>query len=604
MALAPGGGRPLSLFMIRTLFRQARLDPRTTLLGVLLAGVLLLGALLAREAHRAARSHAVTTQRALAGYATVAAWSFLRGVEAEVDAAAGDALAPVVASRAASPYDSLPGPRALAASFGEALTCPPEVGVPRRLVRVDLRDGVLTMHGAPIAHADARWIADTIAADVAAGFEPARREAVILGSGRHEPLALVYGVKLAGFGAPLAAYALVTCPAALGAPLFERVVARRALLPSVSREQLPTTALVALTVRDRHGHLLWQSAGDPADTTASAAEATLASLGGVRVRAVLRPAAAARLTTAAPPPMRLGVLLALLVLTTGLAAVALVQMRREQELTRLRADFTSSVSHELRTPLAQILLYGETLALDRVRTADERREAAETIVGEAKRLMHMVENVLHFARAERGLATVQPQPTRVAPLVRQTLAAFAPLAEGMRLREKLDESLVALVDANAMRQILLNLLDNAVKYGAPGQSILVGLLRSGDRARLWVDDEGQGIPIADRERVWHPYVRMPRHFGSARGGSGIGLSVVRELVEQQGGTVWIEDAPGGGARFVLDLPAVASDGVIGRSGVPGIVGPRSPDRPIATPPASTTSSGTPERSSTLEEIPS
>jgi signal transduction histidine kinase len=106
---------------------------------------------------------------------------------------------------------------------------------------------------------------------------------------------------------------------------------------------------------------------------------------------------------------------------------------------------------------------------------------------------------------------------------------------------------------------LLNLLDNAAKYGPGGQIVSLGSAEApgtgGARVRVWVEDQGPGIPPPDRERVWEPYVRLNRAAESATGGSGIGLSVVRELVKLHGGTAWIETAPGGGARVIVELPA-------------------------------------------------
>ena len=551
----PRSGRPGRL--------PARLvASRATLLGALLAAVLVLGGLLATEAWNAARSGAATARRALEVHAAVAAWEFLRGVEGELDDAAGDALAPVIAARAATPFDSLPQPNVLASSFSRALTCP---DVERRLVRVDLRDGSLAVYGAPLPPADQRWVADTLLVD-AAGFAPGRRDAIVIGSGPQEHLALVYGVKFASFGAPLAAYALVTCPAAFGSPMFERVMARRPLLPDAALAGQSNDSLVALSVRDRHGHLLWQSArASDGPATDYASSATLARLGGLTVHAALRPVAVERLAAEPVPRMRLGVLVALLVVATGLATVALVQLRREQDLARLRADFTSSVSHELRTPLAQIMLFGETLALDRIRDAADRRLAAGTIVSEARRLMHMVDNVLRFAQSERGLTTVTPRPEALAPLVRDTVRAFEPLADSVRFRLELDEDVIAMADAGAVRQVLINLLDNAVKYGPPEQTVTVGVdVQPGapafgggvSAARIRVDDEGTGVPVESRSRVFEPYVRLVRHRGAARGGSGIGLAVVRELAALHGGSAWVETAPNGGARFVLTLPLV------------------------------------------------
>jgi signal transduction histidine kinase len=127
-------------------------------------------------------------------------------------------------------------------------------------------------------------------------------------------------------------------------------------------------------------------------------------------------------------------------------------------------------------------------------------------------------------------------------------------ARTRRATSALEASAIVLLDRDALRQILLNLLDNAVKYGPAGQTITVGSEIAGDRARLWVEDQGPGIPHEDRHRVWEPYVRLTREAESSTGGSGIGLSVVRELVTLHGGRTRAEGAPGGGARVVIELP--------------------------------------------------
>ena len=126
----------------------------------------------------------------------------------------------------------------------------------------------------------------------------------------------------------------------------------------------------------------------------------------------------------------------------------------------------------------------------------------------------------------------------------------------MTIRPSLGINGIVSVDRNALRQILLNLLDNAAKYGPSSQTITVGSQIVGDRARIWVEDEGPGIPREDRVRVWEPYVRLNRDAESSTGGSGIGLSVVRELVVLHGGRTRAESAPGGGARVVVELPLV------------------------------------------------
>jgi signal transduction histidine kinase len=257
----------------------------------------------------------------------------------------------------------------------------------------------------------------------------------------------------------------------------------------------------------------------------------------------------------------------MLALTAVLVVVAVVQLRREAELARLRSDFVSGVSHELRTPLAQIRMFSETLLLGRVRSELEGRRALEIIERETRRLTQLVENVLFFARAERRQPSIALETARLAPIVAEVVESFAPLASarGARIETTLDPSVTAAVDAGALRQILLNLLDNAVKYGPAGQTVRVRLdlaASDGSRertiARLTVDDEGPGISEQDESRIWRPFSRLAHANTAATGGTGIGLAIVRQLVDLHGGQARVEPAPSRGARFIVELPRARS----------------------------------------------
>jgi signal transduction histidine kinase len=236
--------------------------------------------------------------------------------------------------------------------------------------------------------------------------------------------------------------------------------------------------------------------------------------------------------------------------------VAIMLTWRAWSLARVRADFTSSVSHELRTPITQIMLFAETIALGRLRTAAECRREARVIIEEGRRLLDLVENVLHFARSERYELPINRALTDLTALVRAVVAAFEPVATAadVRLGASLEEGVGARIDGPAVERCLRNVLDNAVKYAAAGGEAHVGLVLIGARASIWVDDRGPGIPPPDRERIWQAFVRLERDMNQATGGSGIGLAVVRDVVVRHGGIVRVEDAPGGGARFVLEFP--------------------------------------------------
>ncbi|HEX6049374.1 MAG TPA: HAMP domain-containing sensor histidine kinase, partial [Gemmatimonadaceae bacterium] len=150
--------------------------------------------------------------------------------------------------------------------------------------------------------------------------------------------------------------------------------------------------------------------------------------------------------------------------------------------------------------------------------------------------------------------------------VREAVEAFAPVARSrhVAVRAALEHDIVSVVDPGALRQILLNLLDNAVKYGPQGQTITAGTGVGRDgRAQIWVDDEGTGIAAGDQARIWEPFRRLDGAVEAGISGNGIGLAVVRELVLAQGGAVSVHDAPGGGARFLVTLrcasPRLACD---------------------------------------------
>jgi signal transduction histidine kinase len=362
--------------------------------------------------------------------------------------------------------------------------------------------------------------------------------------------------------------------------LFQRVLREAPLLPpSLVPDGASPNAALTVRASAPEAPALFSSAGDWSPYAAT--EELAADLGRLRLAVALRPEAAGGLVIGGLPRERLPLVVALLAVTAGLVVVALVQLRRETEIARLRSDFVSGVSHELRTPLAQIRMFTETLLLGRVRTDLESRRALEIIARETERLTQLVENVLFFSSAERRRPTIAPQPVRLAPIAAEVVESFGPLAAARhtRIETRVDDGLAVSADAGAIRQILVNLLDNAVKYGPPGQTVTVGLDLAADPsrperriARLTVEDEGPGIADEDAARIWAPFSRLARAEAAATGGAGIGLAIVRQLVDLHGGAALVERAPSGGARFVIELPgAWRDDAVAPRAGAAGAV---------------------------------
>jgi signal transduction histidine kinase len=528
---------------------------RAMLLATLLVCTLALATMLAYEAHDAARSHRATAERALSDYAAVAAWELVAGVNDELQNSAGNALAPLTRARATTPYELLPAPATLAAGSETVLRCPAgTLDTTRLFFRVDFRDRTLAVAGGAATPAMQKWLLDTIVSHGRASYQPDWSYALVLGGPPDEsPSAIAYAVKYAEHRAPIAAYGIRTCADVVSKALLPGVIARRALLPTSLTGGTSNDSLVAISAYDASGRVLFQSGHD--QVSRYTADAPLSQAGALRVRASIRPRAVELLAFGALPQSRVPILVGLLTLTAAMIAVTVLQLKREHELSRLRSDFISSVSHELRTPLSQILLFAETLNLGRVRTEQERHSATDVIVQEGRRLMHLVENILHFSRAERRMTRLGPEAIDLDEAVQAIVDDWLPLAQtaDVRVRLELGGNVHAVADRSALRQMLLNLLDNAAKYGPSSQTLTVGTAALERKVRFWVDDQGEGIPARERERVWDSFHRLEKHANSSIAGSGIGLFVVRELARLHGGDAWVEDAPGGGAKFVVEL---------------------------------------------------
>jgi signal transduction histidine kinase len=535
---------------------SARRNPRPR--GVFIAALLLLtfalAGAIALQAYRNFLGHRATAERVLRDYARLAAARFANRTEmALYYHAFWPALDALSRAKGGRPETPLPAPSRLPASNEPHTADFRKLG--RYTFRYDLRSGVLETAGRTPSAAARRWLRDTLPVHSRTVYDPKERLGAIVRTVDGMSRAIVYTVVNDKAGAPRTVLGLEEDPRGFD-PLYTADEDKFPLLPRPLTGGVIYDSLGSAIVTGADGVELYRSPVQYAPLFAARDSFEEPMMGRLQVQVALRPDMAPKLVIGGMPRSNLPMLISLLALTAGLVVAALLQLRHEYELSRLRADFVSGVSHELRTPLAQIRMFSETLLLGRVRSDAERLRSLEIIDQEAHRLTHLVENLLHFSRSERRLARLSPAPAPLAPLLREAAEGFAPLAAArdVALRTALADEVVALVDADALRQMLLNLLDNAVKYGPSGQTVTLGLTASDGRARISVDDQGPGIPAPDRERVWEQFWRLERDRGSAVAGTGIGLSVVRELVALHGGRAWVEDAPGAGARFVIELP--------------------------------------------------
>lgn len=535
--------------------------PRGLFIAALLLLTLALAGAIALQAYRTFLDHKATAERVLRDYARIAAARFANRAGMEVYYSAfmpvQDALS---RAKAGQPEMPLPPPASLPAASEHHASDFHKLA--RYTFRYDLKSGRLETAGGTPSPAAREWLRDTLPVHSRTVYDPKERVAAIVRSVDGVSRAIVYTVLKDKAGTPTMVLGLEEDPRGFE-PLYTTEQDKWPLLPRPLTGGVIDDSLGSAVVTSADGVELYRSPVQYAPTFA-ARDSMEPIFGGMRVQVALRPDFAATLVIGGMPRSNLPMLLSLLALTAGLVVAALLQLAREYELARLRADFVSGVSHELRTPLAQIRMFSETLLLGRVRSDGERVRSLEIIDQEARRLTHLVQNLLHFSRAERHVTALSLAVVPLAPLVREAVEAFAPLAaaRGMTFRAELTDGVVASVDPDALRQMLVNLLDNAVKYGPADQLITVRLEASEQKARLRVEDQGPGIPAADRERIWERFWRLERDRGGAVAGTGIGLAVVRELVALHGGRAWAEDARGGvGACFVIELPLTALPGV-------------------------------------------
>jgi signal transduction histidine kinase len=350
-----------------------------------------------------------------------------------------------------------------------------------------------------------------------------------------------------------------TVPLAQVPSVVALAIGNQSLLPRNLAERVPADSVLGIAVTPADGGSPVTSIGFDATSPYLASRLLRPQLG-LEVSVSLAKSTAARLLPFAAPTGQGTAYAVLLAGAVGLLLLAWFLFGQERQLAQLREDFLTSVSHELRTPLAQIRLFADTLSLGRIRTEAERDRSLAIISQETARLSHLVDNLLYFNRSERGRLVPDLRSADLGGYIGQVVSDFSPLAEAARSRVVTDlEPVTTRFDHGQIRQVLLNLLDNAIKYGPPNQVVRVTATRRGGSVELAVEDQGPGIAAEHRHRVWERFWRSPVARDRGAPGAGIGLAVVAELVELHGGAARVEDGPGGGARFVVSLP-LAPDG--------------------------------------------
>ena len=230
--------------------------------------------------------------------------------------------------------------------------------------------------------------------------------------------------------------------------------------------------------------------------------------------------------------------------------------QRQHRLAELKSDFVSSVSHELRAPIASVRLMAEGLERGNVTDAQKQHDYFRFIVQECRRLGSMIENVLDFSRIEQGRKEYQFEPTDLPKLVDQTVKLMERYAAERQVTLASDiaaDIAEAQVDGRAIQQALVNLIDNAIKHSPAGATVRV-ILDGTDSVRIVVQDQGTGIPAQEQEKIFERFYRCGSELRRETQGVGIGLSIVKHIVDAHSGTIYVTSEPGKGSSFTIILP--------------------------------------------------
>ncbi|GAB4564250.1 MAG: hypothetical protein Tsb0020_14230 [Haliangiales bacterium] len=268
---------------------------------------------------------------------------------------------------------------------------------------------------------------------------------------------------------------------------------------------------------------------------------------------------------------------ALVVIVVGLL-VLLWGLSRERRANALKSEFISNVSHELKTPLSIISMFGEMLAMGRTKSGEQATEYAEIIWRESQRLARLIDNVLDFAKLERGANVYEFTEGDVMEVVERALALSARRLRAAKMELVVTPSLtdradadpggeeagaaeggepalpLVRIDAGALTLAVLNLIDNAIKYASEGEQITLSVERVGQRLVLTVRDFGPGIAVDEQARIFERFYRARAVRLEPIRGSGIGLALVKHIAEAHGGDVTVVSEPGHGAAFQLWIP--------------------------------------------------
>lgn len=522
---------------------------RTILVVATLAMIVGGAALSLRDALSAAKEQRTETRRTLDAYAHFA--SYLFATRVYLDARDRTVMQAFARLHPEEPWSGpLPPPSVIPAVPDTSEVCAHAKDWPIYRFRMDFPSRSVTFIGGMPAPVAMSLIRDSIPKLAVNPWIRLYHFGYVFVDAPGFPESIAYTPITDAGGRLLAVYGYRSCYGSYDVWDFAEIHRVVKIVPPFLTAGMPPDSILAVQVTSASGHVLYRAPARSVPVRALGSD-TVPEVSSVVVTIGLRPRVASMLVLGGVPRSRLPDSFLVLVGSIVFALATLAMLASEFRLVESRERFLANVSHELRTPLQHILLFVQILRLKRTRNDAERDKAVEVIETETQRLIRLTDNILAGVRNRRPHIALSH--VDVPEIARAAAELCEPLAEARAMKIALDsEPAVARADAESLKQVLVNLIDNAVKYGPNGQTIWIGVRSDSDAVHAWVEDSGPGIPLGDRDRVWDAFVRLDRP-DDATAGTGIGLTIARDLMRQMNGSVAMHKAAGGGVRVSLYL---------------------------------------------------
>ena len=228
---------------------------------------------------------------------------------------------------------------------------------------------------------------------------------------------------------------------------------------------------------------------------------------------------------------------------------------RERKLSKLRSEFVSNVSHELKTPLTSIYMFAESILLGRVKSGSEQKEYLGIILKETERLKRLINNILDFSKKEKGKLEYNFTEVNISEVVNYAInnLEYWIIEKEFTINTKIEDNIIGLADADALKQAIINLLSNSINYSHERKKININLWKVENRVHIEVEDKGVGIAENEIDHIFDKFYRIETEKRTEYSGTGLGLTMVKEIVEAHGGKILVESVIDQGSKFTIIL---------------------------------------------------